>query len=109
MLADQHLRGSVHGVRIQPDGHAPDPSAVQSEPGSAVQNTKEVAPLSRVKPGVPVIGHDLRVQNADGVVAEMMVERIADLVSADRFDEIDMGDLSQRMDTAIGPTRAVDL
>ena len=109
VLADERLRGRVHGVGIEPARHAPGARALQREIGAAVDDAVEVVALPCREPRIEVVGDLLGGQNRDRMRPQVRIHRIAQLVGAPVLREIDMRDLAERVHARIGAPRAGDL
>ena len=109
VLADQALRGRVHGRGIERPRHAPGAAALEREIGAAVDDAIEIVALDRREARVEVVGDLLGREHRDRMRAQMRVERIAHGVASPVLGEIDMRDLAERMHAGVGAPGAADV
>ena len=107
MLAEQALRGGVHGFRIERARHAPGAPDVQRKIGAVIGDAIKVVALFRGKARFKIIRHDVGREHADRMRAQMRVQAVAKPARHEMFCNVAMRDLAQRMDPGIGAAGAV--
>ena len=108
MMADQTLRGVVHGALVEPAHHAPCAQAIEREIGASIDDTIEIMSLPCRHPRIEIIAYALRCQHRDRMRAQMRIQPVADGVGLDDFPQIEMRDLPERMHAGVGAAGALD-
>lgn len=98
-----HQNGSrlAHGVKVHLLLDLPDKAAQMRERRAARQNAKKIAPFERAKSGVECVGHSGTVCNRHRVRFEVIIDRFGQAEGRPIAHHVAMGDLSNRMHTAV--------
>ncbi len=105
MVSDQMCRTGLHGFKIKVMAHMPHKATVMCDRRGAGDEAKEIAPLTRGKTGVKIIGHMRSGQNRDGQGAQMMVQRAAQAVRIPHARKIHCRHLPRGMHPRIRASR----
>lgn len=101
MLSDQDRSALGHGCGVEGGRHPPNSAAVQCRGRAPVDDAIQIGPTTSRKSGVKFLIHDLGLEHRNGVRFDMEVDRVPDRVRLPVLFEINVGNLTQSMDTGI--------
>lgn len=103
MLAEQNLRGGVHGRHIKRMTHMPHPVGFDTGAGRAVQKSVPITATNGREAGAPCWVHRSRCQNHDWMVFEMVGKAVSHSPGIERQGDwkIQMRHLSRGMNACI--------
>ncbi len=107
MLADEALRGLMHGRGIERARHAPGVAQIDRQIGAAIDDAIEIMALHRRGAGIEILAGALGGQNRDRMRPQVRIQRVAHGVGVPVLGEIDMGDLAARVHAGIGAAGAL--
>ena len=96
VLAHKTLRRRVHRCRIKADGHPPDPARIQGGSGASIENAVFIVSLKTGEARMKVGRNLIRIEDYDGVGAQVKIQGIAYFVRRQRFGDVHMGDHAER-------------
>ena len=107
VLADEHARGLVHGLGVEPRLHPPGAAALEGQGSAAIDDAIEVVAGGSAAPGVETGADALGAENRHRM---RLKQRIEPLAQAERIPvalKLDMRDLAQRMHASVRAARAM--
>ena len=105
VAADEPLRGRMHGVGVERALDVPGPAERHGEGRAPIVDHITIMPTDRREARLESFVHLTGAHDGDRRRLEMGVERVAQPVDAPLADEIDMGDLTQRMNAGVRAAR----